>query len=188
MYVKKGKDRLVLVFPILGIVIKFAVIRASEVLKVVFHSIKGGHWKLFVFLCKEWAPESPYVVSGLLFRGIVANNRERALWKRTHHSFLQPTIFSFFGLFNIQQYGKPYKSRHIDFWDQIRRITKGEAYINPHHFSEPCNYCVMDGKLRILDYGGHGSAWIVLKHGSKIADEFNFGFRYEESSDDNEMN
>lgn len=182
MYVKKGRDRLVLVFPILGIVAKFPVIRMREILKKIFRCVRDGHWKYLEYLCTEWKPESEYVFSGMLLRGIVSNRRERALWKRTHHPFLQPTPFSFLGFFNIQIYCKPYGGCCIDLWSQIQRITKEEAYNNSHQFSEPSNYCLVGRKLRILDYGGSGSARIVMKYGEKIADEFDPEFHYRSSN------
>lgn len=178
MCVKKGKDRFVLVFPTLGIVIKFPIFHFLNILNRIFFDIKNRYWKSLVYVCCKWNPESQNVVSGLLLRGIVANQRERFLWSRTHNPFLQPTIFSFFGLLNIQLYGKPHEGRHMDLWDQVRRITKEEAYSNAHQFSEISNYTLDGGRLRMLDYGGRGSAWIVVKYGKRIVENFDPEFRY----------
>jgi hypothetical protein len=182
MYAKKGKDRFVLIFPTLGVVVKIPMIRILRALKAVFFKIRDRHWKGLARICSRWAPESLFAISAMLFKGIIANQREYVLWKRSHNPFLQPTFFSFFGLFNIQAYGKPYEGHEPDLWIQIRKITREEAYCNPHQFSEPHNYCIVNGKLRILDYGGGRSARIILRYGKKIVDEFDFGFHYTTSS------
>lgn len=178
MYTKKGQDRFVLVLPKLGIAVKFPKIRLLNALSTIFNRIRSGRLKLLLWTCSKWAPESQFVISGMLLRGIVANQRERRLWKRTHNPFLQPTFFSLFGLFNIQQYGKPYLGHNTDLWVQVRKITHEDAYRDAHQFSEPSNYCVVDGKLRILDYGGRESTWVVLEYGKKIVNEFDFEYRY----------
>ncbi len=178
----KGKDRLVLVLPALGIVIKFPIIRAKEVFKKAFSDIRDKHWKAFARYFSTWSPESQYVASGKLLRGIVSNKRERRLWKRTRNAFLVPTFFSFFGLVNVEKYSKPYEGDYIDLWDQIRRITNEEAYLNPHQFSEVKNYSLVDGKLKMIDYGGHGSEWVIVKWGTRIMAQFDSQFRYAKSS------
>jgi hypothetical protein len=179
MYFVRGKDRLVLAFPALGIVIKFPMIHLWRIILSIIGCVKDSDWKRLGVFFLKWNPEHPIVFSGLIFKGVLANRRERTFWKQTHHPFLQPTIFSFFGLFNLQMYANPYRCNcYLDLWDQIRRITEGKAYANPHQFSEPENFCVVEGKLRILDYGGKGGPPVILKYGQKIQDEFDFQFHY----------
>lgn len=177
MNFKRGKDRFVLVFPSIGIVIKLPVIRINRVIDRVRSNIKRKDWKRLWSDFLKWNPENHYAISGMLLRGVMANQREGFLWKRTRNSFLQPTIFSFFGLVNIQKYAVPYPDDGgTSFWIQIRKITHEDVYCNPHQFSEPKNFCLVDGRLRILDYGGQGSTWIVVKHGRKIMEQFDPDF------------
>lgn len=177
MFLAKGKDRIVLAFPALGFVVKFPIIWLRRPIADTWSQIKTRRWKSLVYIYKKWAPECRYVISGMLLRGIVANQRERMISKRARSEFPQPTFFSFFGLLNIQRYGAPCDGEYLDLWLQIRKITRESAYKNPHQFSIPSNYCLVNGKLHILDYGGHGSAWVVLKYGKKIVDEFDPEFR-----------
>jgi hypothetical protein len=178
MFAVRGEDRFVLVFPTLGIVMKFPVIWLYRTLDLILTEVEKGRYGVLKYVCTKWAPECRYVVSGMLLCGIIANQRERALSKRARNSFPQPTLFSFFGLVNIQKFGKPCSGNYLDLWLQVRKITKESAYRNPHQFSMPCNYTIVDGKLRILDYGGHGSSWVVLKYGEKIVNEFDPKFHY----------
>ena len=184
MHLVKGKTRLVLVFPALGIVIKLPITEVKYALTVFASEGKNRRGHSLRIHCR-WLPECSYVFAGMIFKGVIANLRERIMYKRTHHPFLQPTIFSLFGFLNVQRYGVVCVSDCLSFWDQIRSITRQEAYTNPHQFSEPGNYCVDKGKLRIMDYGGRGSARIVLKYGRRIQEEFNFNFRYSEPTGKN---
>ncbi len=179
MHIKKGKDRFVLVFPALGIVFKFPVIRLNDVLKRIVRDSRDNSWKALRGYYFKWNPNSPFNASGKIFKGILANIRERRLWKSTQSDFLVPTFFSACGLLNIQKYSRPHGGEYLDLWIQIRKITNEEAYSNPHQFSEVGNYSLVDGKLRMIDYGGYGSEKVVTKYGQLILEKFDPNFRYE---------
>ncbi len=178
MHIAHGKDRCVLVLPALGIVVKFPIIRLWRALCYVVRDSKNRRWKSLFYCLFTWNPDSHYLVSGMILKGIMSNVRERGLWKKTRNPFLQPTPFSVLGLLNIQRYGKPLECNPIDLWSQVADMTRKEAHRNSHQFSEPENYALVDGRLRILDYGGHGSTWVVVRYGRRIVDGFDPAFRW----------
>jgi hypothetical protein len=90
-----------------------------------------------------------------ILMGIATNVCEGWVYLQNKSPFLQPTFC--FALFNIQ----PYAGEIIPTEDQMKPFfkslpDKGRVYlscISGHHYS-PDNFRVVDGKLRLIDYGG----------------------------------
>lgn len=113
---------------------------------------------------------NPYGYAHKLLYGIWANWLEFYLWIKTRHSLLHPTYFSFFGLFNIQKYGKPLTHEEGDEVGMVVvRLSNAESQFCGHGFERPENYTFVDGKLKMIDYGGKKLWPVILKHGHKIA-------------------
>lgn len=111
-------------------------------------------------------------VRGLLFTGIVHNWCE--FWFCVKHGYpvyVAPTFFSFFGLFNIQKYGK---RLDVDLWKfrlAIDEITQKNSGKNAHVFYRPVNFCEIDGHVQCVDYGSHRTQEVLLKYGERIYNE-----------------
>jgi len=107
--------------------------------------------------------ESDYIVKGII------NN-----WKEFTYSFLNPqpylmpTYYSHFGLINIQKRGEPYQSEYIIFGPKIDRATKGQVRADGHHFKNSQNFCLVDGKLVMIDYSNFETQKVLDKYGMAI--------------------
>ena len=172
MKIAKGKWRIVFVFPWFGIVIKIPVIRFYEGIKPF---LKPKEWKrlkgrtvLLKLMIKYRRP--------FLFGGLVNNWNEFWFYLKTRNPFLQPTYFSFFGLFNIQRYGEPCNLPIIDLWKCLYKITNGEVFEDSHTFGDPNNFCFYNGKLRIVDYGSRRTHPVIRRYGKRIIELFNSVF------------
>jgi len=180
MQIKKGRDRIVLILPFFGIVIKLPISHPISVIKFFFFLIKDR--KSFIkdgikrIFFRFFTSRIGYGVGNFkdaMFGGMYSNWLEYLFWKRTKNPFLKPTYFSLFGLLNIQKYGKLCELEYIDFWFQLRELTKENVYDNPHHFSNPKNFTLENGKLQLVDYGSVRVYRVIAKYGRKIATEFN---------------
>lgn len=188
MKIRVGTTRIVLLFPLLGIVIKVAKIRIVEfvVSTVMVFSPRinvsfSGRWEQFFLLLR--IPTNDSFALGprtLLFGGIVANWREFGLYLKTRNIFLLPTYFSFFGLFNIQRYGYPCRISKIGFMLQLVQLTDRAISCDLHHFANPENFCFIDGKLKMVDYGSHLICEVVEKYGETIVRDFDPTFDWDE--------
>ena len=176
MKIKKGHYRIVLVLPFLGIAIKFPIVHVLGTMKTVFFLAKEMKWKtirmLFTF-------KSDLGFRKRLFGGILDNWREFTFFLKTRHPFLQPTYFSFFGLFNVQKVSEQCDIKYVDLWCQLYELTNGRVWDDSHHFENPDNFCFRDGKLRMLDYGSSRTHRVVIEYGQKILDSFNPSFDWE---------
>jgi len=168
MRLRKGRSRIVLVFPSLGIAIKIPFI----------HFISGIHFLLLMaregHLRWEWnrSMESMESSKELLFKGIADNWREYWFFIKSRNPFLLPSYFSFFGLFNIQQVGQVCTTESSVLWRQLVELTAGATSKSSHHFVNPENFCFVGKKLRILDYGSPRVQQVISKFGIKITNEF----------------
>ena len=53
-----------------------------------------------------------------------------------------------------------------DLWGQFFDLTDRECYYyDNHHFVNPANFCLENGKLRIVDYGSPATRQVVKKWG-----------------------
>ena len=155
MKIKKGTDRIVVAFPLLGIVVKIPIIHFIRLFSVL--TTEKGEFPLY---WKYWKMK--------IFSGLISNWNEFRFYWRTRNPFLQPTYFSIFGLLNIQRYGEPCNLQIVDLWCQLHELTDGSVFDDSHHFANPNNFCFYKGKLRISDYGSQRSHRVIMKYGERI--------------------
>lgn len=171
MEIKKGTKRIVVIIPIVRIVIKFPVVHLREAIKgITYYGRDKEHLKWYLF-----SPvKQPGGFKHLLFRGLVDNLGERRFYRKIKHPFLQPTFFSFFGLFNIQKIGRmlPESTDPKWFWGKMLELTQSAAKDDDHHFYNAENFCLEKGKLKTLDYGRPKTQEIILKYGNAIMEGF----------------
>ncbi len=157
MQVKKGNDRIVVLFPALGVVVKLPITHLLYVLDSLFGI---DTWRTYgrklVWRTLIGAFEESGSVRGMLFRGLAANWMEFWLSATKRNPFLQPTYFSLFGLLNVQRYDTPCPFKDVDLCVQLCRLTDDAVWDDGHHFSNPQNFAFRKGVLRILDYGSLG--------------------------------
>ncbi|MFH1111816.1 MAG: hypothetical protein V1712_01960 [Patescibacteria group bacterium] len=131
MQIKKGQDRVVVLFPYLGIAVKLPIIRFWLAVRLLYRNIKSGKWE---HLKKDWQRpiEERSGFKGLLFRGLAANWGEFRFYWQTRNPFLQPTYLSL-GFVNIQRYDEPCNLQNVDLWYQLHELTNGDVFDDPHH-------------------------------------------------------
>jgi len=155
--IKKGNSRIVVLIPFLGIVVKFPLIRLKHCWQDgIFHLKNKNMRSLFFSWFFHPIFGSSFHLYGprtLLFRGICCNLVEFWVYIWTRDSAFVPTYFSFFGLFNIQQYFVTADQLDLDFCSKICSAFGGvgECY-QPRFFS-----CVK-GHWKINNYGIPGFA------------------------------
>jgi hypothetical protein len=164
--VKKTGSRIVFVFPRLGFVVKVARIRLWSGLKSLRGFYKFGYFWKGLLLCSEDAFGSP---RRFWFKGIRDNWMERSFYKSSPcREFLQPTVFSLLGLVNIQIWGRILSQEEFDSARLLPRfydLTEGKVHEDVHHFTEGHNFCAVDGKLKMVDYGSPKTREVVSKWG-----------------------
>jgi hypothetical protein len=180
---KKGHNRFVVVFPSLGIAIKFPIINFWAARCEACSELKLGGWKHF----KTWLGYPMVVYWGFkwcIFRGFAANWGEFRFYHQTHNPLLQlqPTYLSL-GFVNIQRYGETLQVESVDLWVQLVQIAQKDVWVDSHHFANPENFCLVDGKIRMLDYGSSKVQSFILKHGAAIIQRFDPKFRWKENED-----
>jgi len=177
MQIKKGQNRIVFVFPKIGIVIKIPIVHFISFTRNV------SFWSTSNCSLSEYFRLSRKDIGGprrLLFKAIADNWGEFYFFLKTRHLFVQPTYFSFFGFFNIQKRGEHCNISCTDIWCQLHELTDGMVWKDSHHFAEPKNFCLDKGKLKIVDYGDPEVQEVITKYGMKIFDEFNPEYNCEE--------
>ncbi len=171
MKVVKGQSRLVIIFPMLGIAVKFPRVYVTQGLRTLHHQVSRGRfqraWKRGMHL--------PGSIRGPFFQGVVINWHEFRFYRNTRHTFLQPTYFSLFGFVNIQRAGKPCLEDPPKFWNKMHCVIGDALFIDPHHFENPDNFTVVNGKLKMHDYGWGDTQQIIKEYGRRIADEVALG-------------
>ncbi len=181
MPIKKGADRVVVLLPALGLVVKLPIIRVVRFL----HSFAGCFKDRRFVLKRLWmGVETPvsyhFGFRGMLFKGLHANWCEFWFYWRTRNAFLQPTYFSFFGLLNIQQMGEPCLLDDVDVWSQLSGLTKRDVWKDSHHFANASNFGFWNGKFRMFDYGSKASREVAALHGAYIVEHFDPTYSWEE--------
>lgn len=169
MNFSRGRTRFVLAFPRLGFVIKFPIVKLTEVLSDIRINIKRRSFGVIRIFFKSKI-DNDFGYKNKLFYGIWSNWLEFYLWVKTRNALLHPTYFSFFGLFNIQKYGKPLTYEEGDEVGMVvARLSNDENQFCGHGFERPDNYTFVNGKLRMIDYGGRRLWPVILKYGHEIA-------------------
>jgi len=168
MKIKKSRNRIVLVFPCLGIVIKLPFIHFVSGINDFLWSIKDGHFRW------RWNSniESMESFKELLFKGILYNWREYLFFIKYRHPFTTPTYFSFFGFLNLQRLGQPCIIDSLVLWQKLIKLSNGTVAQDGHHFTNPENFCFINKKLRIIDYGSLRTQQVITKIGLKIMNDF----------------
>jgi hypothetical protein len=180
---KIGQDRIVILLPLIGLVVKLPRIRLLAIIREVYRfSVRSLFGKkkefnrvlLTKFFTRSIAASQAFLgFRALLLSGLITNWSEFIFYVKTRNSFLQPTYFSFFGLLNIQRLGKSLQLTIEEFEPQMVEFINYENYqADSHHFTKRNNFCGHQGKLRILDYGSKVTQKIVRKFGEKIHQNF----------------
>lgn len=187
MQFKRGDYRFVVVLPMIGIVLKFPLVHLATVLWSILRALVHFDFLSFwVMLRMPADPSQNRSVCGYqnrLFGGIMVNWREFVFFiKSRHHPFLLPTYLSVLGFINIQKLGTPpCNLKRGALWRQLYELTKGEVWDDGHHFSNPENFCLPDGRLTMIDYGQPKTWQVVIKYGKKIVDRFDPAIRFGKS-------
>jgi hypothetical protein len=176
--IKKGENRIVVLLPALNLALKFPRIRLWLALKWAREIFKTPeHWEHYLGQTVHH-----YGIKRCLFKGIADNWNERRFYHKTGHAFLQPTHCSLFGLCNLQRYGQPVNHEKQSFWINLQEISDYEVTADGHHFYEPANFCLEDGKLRILDYAETRTQEVILKVGLMLQRNYDPNYIYAEES------
>lgn len=177
MQVKKGTSRAVVLFPSVRLAIKFPLVHLRIVFRLLYLESREEDWQK---IKRNWA--YPVGVRGgtksLLFQGLVANWLEFRFWRQTRNPFLQPTYFSFFGLFNVQRADDPCNLGVNDLWYQIYDFIGNDIADDGHHFANASNFGFRDKRLKMVDYGSRETQKIVARHGASIAERFDANYSW----------
>jgi len=167
MEIKRGKNRLVLTLPFLGLVLKlawsnFRYYRIGEKAKCesILHYPLSEVW---------WAIRISVI---LWLEGVIVNWHERVYYKKTKHPILQPTHFSFFGIFNIQTFGRPLVMHPDIFSKEISRIIGSYVMQDKHHFVFPHHFSRDGERLQMNDYGGIRTRAVLDKRADELYENF----------------
>lgn len=181
MKIKKGSNRLIIIFPKLGFVIKFAIIRWWGIYRNISYCLR--HWftdgKETLKIIWGFEPQAQLSLRGYFVKGFLDNLSERHFYKNTKNPLLRPTFFSFFGIFNIQKFGRPCVCDKRCFHSQMVKIIGGGVFKDPHHL-EPQNFCWQNNLLQMIDYASPKVQKIIREFGVKIQTEFDPNFKKEQ--------
>ena len=119
-------------------------------------------------------------IKRLLFRGLLENWREYRFYRKTRNKLLLPTYFSVFGLVNIQQLASSRPLDESNLWCQLHDLTNRAAWKDNHHFSNPDNFCLVNGKLMVIDYGGLEVQDVLAEYEDAIFNGFDPDYRWED--------
>src|SRR5450755_97777 len=106
MQIKYGTSRIALLLPSLGVAIKFPRIRLRDAFSEVLAMPKYSHfWKRFVMFVGASRSRGDYGLAPYLLNGLCDNRSEYRFYRQTQNAFVWPTVFSLFGLVNVQPLG-----------------------------------------------------------------------------------
>ncbi|MDP1629100.1 MAG: hypothetical protein Q8L57_00615 [bacterium] len=157
-----GQDRVVLLFESL-VAIKFARIRLWRIFTIFcgFINKKSRFERLRDIILSSVKDIERYgTISGMLFRGIKENWQEFRFWRRYRLKFLAPTYFSLFGIINFQKTGRPYNGDEV--WPKLFKWNEKMAFKDAHTLGEPKNFCLIGGRIKIVDYGSRRVQEVLL--------------------------
>lgn len=178
MEIRKGETRVVVLLPLLRLAIKFPKIHPFKAYRLFIRLMgRENRWEM---LKKYWqfSPKAIGSFKYFLLNGLRANRQEFTFYRRTRNSFLNPTYFSLFGIFNVQPIGQPCPMIDVDVWCQLYELTNGKVFKDSHCFANPRNFCHHKGRLRIIDYGSDGAQEVILEYGEKIYQSFDFSYTF----------
>lgn len=171
MEIRRGKDRIVILLPYLGVAIKLPIVRIATTVRVALRNAAANKWAI---LRLYWsAPIDEFFgFRKLIFGGIAANWIEYHFYRETHHPFLMPTYYSLFGILNVQHLGEPLRVDAHDLLTQLDTITNRQVLRDVHHFMNPKNFCFSNGRLRMFDYGSKKCCAVIASHGKAMFERF----------------
>lgn len=164
--IRKGSNRIALDLVRFGFVVKLPIVHGILFLKSLL-SFRGMATTSF----RRWAC---YPMDGggfwglkrILFKGIADNWREFQFSLISTHPFAQPTLFSFFGLLNIQKRGDVPVMDYWKFRRELEHLVGQELfYLDSHHMASMDNFCVHKGRLRMVDYGSPNTRTVIRERG-----------------------
>lgn len=168
MKIKRGRQRVVIIIPRLGFVVKFPRVYMKRALGI---AQKWG-WKKFLYDFK-FSTQSMGSPRYFLFGGIVANWQEFMFFLKTRHPFLQPTYFSLLGIVNIQRYGRPCDN-FVEIINLFDSISREIVYQDLHCFTSPENFCLDEqGRVRMVDYSQKKTQQVIRRWGDEIWEALN---------------
>lgn len=174
MIIKKGSSRIVLL--IASYAVKLPIIRPIKAIKVIWKAVLCG--RLMACLTAPYDSESLLTFQRLLLRGLFDNLMEYYFYLTNNSQFLAPTYFSFFGLLNIQKAGSSIKTDHLNFKRQMRYLTNWDCENDGHTFANTNNFCIINCKLVIVDYGSIKTQQVLKNYGNIIAENFDFDYQH----------
>jgi hypothetical protein len=167
MLVKRGTTRTVILFE--SVAVKLPRIQLVRAFRLLNQHRKAGR----LLECLRLNAACFHSPQHLMFKGILDNWQEFRFYQRTRSAFLMPTYLSLLGFMNIQKSGKmPASITENALWGQLRDITKAACWADSHAFSNPNNFCVEDGHLKMVDYAGVRAQNVIERYGDRIFQEF----------------
>ena len=116
-----------------------------------------------------------------LKQGVLDNVAEYKFYRDNKNNiFLMPTYLTLFGWINIQKAGSKLRMDNTSLWCQLVEMTNKETWCNPHVFANSDNFCVVKGRLKIVDYGSERIHDFLKKWSDKIYTDFDFSYDWEE--------
>lgn len=114
-------------------------------------------------------------IENYLLGGIMENLQEWKYYRKNKNIFTAPTIFSFFGLINVQKRGD-----RITFWNtvQVWKYILGNSqnehqpFCGFHTFFNVNNFGLFNGHLKIVDYGSRHIEEFLNLNGEKLYNNF----------------
>ncbi len=162
-FINSGNTRLVVLagpfaFKIAKIRLRYPLQRAIDICKAKKASEKFAEWR------RERDQGIASVIVRAVFGGIYANLAERRRFLEHPDAELVPTLLTFGGLVNVQKRGNNIDDLAINSHPLLRSITV--STVLGQDLSRPEQYCTIDGKLLLADYG-NPYLEIVLRNWAK---------------------
>lgn len=183
--IRIGRERIALLMPALGIVVKLPRIKIWKVIREAASMIRKRKWNRLWTHLKNNPTSEIFSFWNMLFGGIAANFSEFWFYASTWHRFVRPTYFSLFGLFNIQSYGASLKMGEGEFLAALERIIEENWMHDIHHFANPANFGLRQGtaydddgekrrrlRLCIADYGSPRTQAVITLFGRDLFKSF----------------
>ncbi len=88
-----------------------------------------------------------------LLSGVIANRHEFRLWRQSPQTYLVPTLFSFFGLVNIQVRGERISEAELSADHPFPILLQSMTEAGRGDMMRPVNFCRLNGHVMLVDYG-----------------------------------
>lgn len=113
--------------------------------------------------------QNPFI-AGLkyFFDSLITNWNEWMVWTASPECFMAPTFFSFFGIVNIQKRGTPVTQAEVDANHPFRHLLWNESLDFVFDMTQAPNFCKIDGRICIVDYGSKESFRLFSQKISRV--------------------